>query len=136
MWGVYEDGELSNPEEVQRIITPKEQARGAEKHLGEGSVKWFHDGLKIPQEVLAASEAYLTEEDTMGQFIEDRLERVPEHSGYFTTMHDLTFQFEHWCENNGHQPWSKRNFKKALKERGFEEGRQANARGFKDLRFK
>ena len=69
MWGVYEDGELSNPEEVQRIITPKEQARGAEKHLGEGSVKWFHDGLKIPQEVLAASEAYLTEEDTMGQFI-------------------------------------------------------------------
>ena len=49
MWGVYEDGELSNPEEVQRIITPKEQARGAEKHLGEGSVKWFHDGLKIPQ---------------------------------------------------------------------------------------
>ena len=59
----------------------------------EGSVKWFHDGLKIPQEVLAASEAYLTEEDIMGQFIEDRLERVPEHSGYFTTLHDLTFQF-------------------------------------------
>ena len=70
------------------------------------------------------------------QFIEDRLERLPAHSSYFLPMHDLTLQFEHWCEQNGHQPWSTRNFKKALKERGFEEGRQPNARGFINLKFK
>ena len=85
---------------------------------------------------MAASEAYLAEEDIIGQFIEDRLERLPKHSSYFLSMHDLTFQFEHWCEQNGHQPWTTRNFKKALKERGFEEGRQANARGFINLKFK
>jgi len=51
------------------------------------------------------------------------------------SMHDLTLQFEHWCEQNGHQPWTTRNFKKALKERGFEEGRQAKARGFINLKF-
>ena len=101
-----------------------------------GAVKWSHDGLKIPPEVLAASEAYLAEEDIIGQFIEDRLERLPAHSSYFLPMHDLTFQFEHWCEQNGHQPWTTRSFKKALKERGFEEGRQANARGFINLKFK
>jgi putative DNA primase/helicase len=102
----------------------------------EGAVKWLNDGLKIPPEVLAASEAYLAEEDIIGQFIEDRLERLPAHSSYFLSIHDLTFQFEHWCEQNGHQPWTTRNFKKALKERGFEEGRQPNARGFINLKFK
>ena len=101
-----------------------------------GAVKWSHDGLKIPPEVLAASEAYLAEEDIIGQFIEDRLERLPAHSSYFLPMHDLTLQFEHWCGQNGHQPWTTRSFKKALKERGFEEGRQANARGFINLKFK
>ena len=102
----------------------------------EGAVKWSYDGLKIPPEVLAASEAYLAEEDIIGQFIEDRLERLPKHSSYFLSMHDLTFQFEHWCGQNGHQPWTTRSFKKALKERGFEEGRQPNARGFINLKFK
>ena len=102
----------------------------------EGAVKWSHDGLKIPPEVLAASEAYLAEEDIIGQFIEDRLERLPKHSSYFLSMHDLTFQFEHWCEQNGHQPWTTRNLKKALKERGFEEGRQAKARGFINVKIK
>ena len=94
------------------------------------------EGVIIPQEVLAASEAYLAEEDIIGQFIEDRLERLPKHSSYFLSMHDLTLQFEHWCGQNGHQPWSTRNFKKALNERGFEEGRQAQARGFINLKFK
>jgi len=102
----------------------------------EGAVKWLNDGLKIPPDVLNASEAYLAEEDIIGQFIEDRLERLPAHSSYFLSIHDLTFQFEHWCEQNGHQPWTTRNFKKALKERGFEEGRQPNARGFINLKFK
>jgi len=102
----------------------------------EGAVKWSYDGLKIPPEVLAASEAYLAEEDIIGQFIEDRLKRLPAHSSYFLPMHDLTLQFEHWCEQNGHQTWTTRNFKKALKERGFEEGRQAQARGFINLKFK
>ena len=102
----------------------------------EGAVKWLNDGLKIPPDVLAASEAYLAEEDIIGQFIEDRLKRLPAHSSYFLSMHDLTLQFEHWCGQNGHQPWTTRSFKKALKERGFEEGRQANARGFINLKLK
>ena len=102
----------------------------------EGAVKWSHDGLKIPPEVLAASEAYLAEEDIIGQFIDDRLERLHKHSDYFMTMYDLNLQFAHWCEQNGHQTWTTRNFKKALKERGFEEGRKSNARGFINLRLK
>lgn len=64
------------------------------------------------------------------------LERLPEHSSYFLSMHDLTLQFEHWCGQNGHQPWTTRNFKKALKEREFEEGRKPNVRGFINLKFK
>ena len=101
-----------------------------------GAVKWSHDGLKIPPEVLTASEAYLAEEDIIGQFIEYRLKRLPAHSSYFLPMHDLTLQFEYWCGQNGHQSWTTCSFKKALKERGFEEGRQANARGFNNLKFK
>ena len=60
-----------------------------------GSVKWLYDGLKIPSKVLAASEAYLAEEDIIGQFIEDSLERLPKHSGYFMAMNELAMQFEH-----------------------------------------
>ena len=86
--------------------------------------------------VLAASEAYLAEEDIIGQFIEDCLERLPEHSGQFTPMDELNTEFEWWCGHNGHPIWSKRSFKKALKEREFKEGRQSSARGFDDLRIK
>ena len=102
----------------------------------EGAVKWSRDGLKIPPEVLAASEAYLAEEDIIGQFIEDCLERLPEHSGQFTLMDELNTEFEWWCGHNGYPIWSKRSFKKALKEREFTEGRQSSARGFDDLRIK
>tara|TARA_B100000900_G_scaffold384875_1_gene374086 strand:- start:3254 stop:3679 length:426 start_codon:yes stop_codon:yes gene_type:complete len=102
----------------------------------EGAVKWSRDSLKIPPEVLAASEAYLAEEDIIGQFIEDCLERLPEHSGQFTPMDELNTEFEWWCGHNGHPIWSKRSFKKALKEREFKEGRQSSARGFDDLRIK
>ena len=102
----------------------------------EGAVKWSRDGLKIPPEVLAASEAYLAEEDIIGQFIEDCLERLPEHSGQFTPIDELNTEFEWWCGHNGHPIWSKRSFKKALKEREFKEGHQSSARGFDDLRIK
>ena len=61
----------------------------------------LNDGLKISPE-LAASEAYLAEEDIIGQFIEDCLKRLPKYSGYFMAMHELTTRFKHWCEHNGH----------------------------------
>jgi hypothetical protein len=41
-----------------------------------------------------------------------------------------------WCGHNGHPIWSKRSFKKALKEQEFKQGRQSSARGFDDLRIK
>lgn len=102
----------------------------------EGAVKWQLDGLKIPHEVLIASEAYLAEEDMIGQFIEEKLEKLSSNSGYFLSNSDLYVQFEFWCSQNGHQAWLPRNFNRALKERGFEEGRQSQARGFLDLRYK
>ena len=74
--------------------------------------------------------------DMIGQFIEEKLEKLSSNSGYFLSNSDLYVQFEFWCSQNGHQAWLPRNFNRALKEKGFEEGRQSQARGFLDLRYK
>ncbi|ESZ65712.1 phage/plasmid primase, P4 family [Mesorhizobium sp. L103C131B0] len=45
--------------------------------LIEGCLDWQEEGLKPPQAVVAASEAYLAEEDTFGRWMADRCELDP-----------------------------------------------------------
>ena len=92
--------------------------------------------VKILHEVLTLSEAFLAEEDMIGQLIEEKLEKLSSDSWYVLSNSDLYVQFEFWCSQNGHKAWLPRNFNRALKERGFEQGRQSQARGFLDLRYK
>ena len=92
--------------------------------------------VKILHEVLTLSEAFLAEEDMIGQLIEEKLEKLSSDSWYVLSNSDLYVQFEFWCSQNGHQAWLPRNFNRALRERGFEEGQQSQAQGFLDLRYK
>ena len=89
-----------------------------------------------PKNALISLYEVLNSEHIPPFIIQTKMERLPEHSGQFTPMDELNTEFEWWCGHNGHPIWSKRSFKKALKEREFKEGRQSSARGFDYLRIK
>ena len=97
----------------------------------QGAVRWQKkDGLAIPEEVVAASDEYLDDQDVIGQFIEDCVEDAP--GGFVTTTSAFNVYLV-WCSENHQNPVSRDAFQKSLKERGFAPHRKTSGRGFKDI---
>lgn len=99
----------------------------------DGALAWQRQGLDVPATVAAASEDYMSDEDTLGQFLADETELDP-HA--FTTTSDLHQRFSLWCERQGLSPWTQRTLHKELKTRGLMEHRRNHGRGFMGLRVK
>lgn len=78
----------------------------------EGAMKWYRTGLGIPIDVVAATEAYRTEEDVLGSFLRDLpLDTNGERSS------SLYIKYGEWCLQNGHRPMSATKLGKRLAER-------------------
>jgi len=80
-----------------------------------GCQAWQERGLDPPAAVKAATEVYLEDEDTLGQWLEERTN---------TTDGDaigrLWADFQKWLESEGISGWSKRRMVTELRQRGFE----------------
>jgi P4 family phage/plasmid primase-like protien len=82
----------------------------------EGCLLWQRDGLGVPEEVLAATNAYRAEMDILGAFLADICvvhERASVPSATLYTAYST------WCERSGEDKKSKIEVGKALAERGF-----------------
>jgi putative DNA primase/helicase len=82
-----------------------------------GAVHYLRDGLKPPEEVTAASESYRKEEDTLGQFFDDRCTAAPAAQ---ISRSDLYVAYKEWAESNGERPLGQRQFSHLCQERGFD----------------
>ncbi len=98
-----------------------------------GCLAWQRDGLKAPEQVTEATQGYRTEQDRIGEFIEECC--VLDEQG-FAASSDLYLAYQRWCNQNGDKPWSGRALGEAMSERGFEPHRTARARGFLGLTMK
>ena len=108
-------------------VVPKEQR---DEHLtqklideeGPAILAWIIDGaraatakgIRDPESVLAATREYASEEDALGQFVEDRL-HLGEHGREKTST--VRADYESWCHDNGEQPMSAQAFGRELKSR-------------------
>lgn len=97
----------------------------------EGAVEWQRRGLEVPAKVAVASEEYMDDEDTLGQFLAD--ETVNDPAAFIITS-DLHTRFIHWCDRQGLQHWTQNTLRKELKSRGFLDMRRNHGRGFLGLR--
>jgi putative DNA primase/helicase len=96
------------------------EAPGILAWLVEGCLAWQRDGLAPPDEVLAATEEYRSEMDTIGQFIGERL---VEDIQATVTAKDVYCAYKGWCEENGLRPASQQALGRKLTERGLDRHR-------------
>jgi len=82
----------------------------------EGAVKYFAEGLCIPESVLNASKEYIKNEDVIGEFIDSRLE--PDAS---KRELNTVFQcYKNWVTSQGYNyPITEQRLRKELKDRGY-----------------
>ncbi|MHB9131016.1 MAG: phage/plasmid primase, P4 family [Armatimonadota bacterium] len=84
----------------------------------QGCLRWQeHQGLKPPDEVVAATQAYRNEMDVLTAFIE---ECCTLGNGYQVQSSALYVRYKAWCEQLGEHPISHRAFGEELRRRGLE----------------
>lgn len=99
----------------------------------DGAQEWSVFGLGIPDSVAAASDDYMSGEDVMGHFIEDLI--VVEPTAWISNV-ALYDAYTGWCRFEEVDPMGKRNFLKAIEERGFKSRKSNGVRGKDGLQVK
>ncbi len=110
------------PEEVEKGLLDVLRAElpGILAWAVSGAMQWYRDGLPTPEAVIAATDAYREESDSMAPFIEERCE-VGER---FTVGATVLYQaYTEWAKASGENAMSQTVFGRRLTDRGFEVGR-------------
>jgi putative DNA primase/helicase len=124
------------PEERQDKDLPaklRAEAPGILNWLIEGCLEWQENGLAEPEEVTAATRAYRTDVDILGDFLNDCC--VIE-SNRQATFADLNRAYREWRRANGEQSMTACRFALLLKARGFKKGRTMSVRFWQGLSLK
>jgi putative DNA primase/helicase len=82
----------------------------------DGCLEWQQIGLSPPPAVLHATDQYLKDEDTLGQWIDERCAVDPAYSAFSS---DLYHDWKQWTEARGERPGSQKRFSEAVGDRGF-----------------
>lgn len=96
----------------------------------QGALKWQAGGLTEPRAVLAATEDYRLESDTLGQFLADCT--IPQ-SGATVTGGALYQAYTEWCKDNGEKELTGSTFGRRIKERGIDSIRKSGHVWYLDL---
>ena len=122
---------LLKPEKVDNELEAKlmREAGGILKWMIEGCLDWQKNGLVRPESVKAATESYFSDQDLLGQWIEDCCDVRPGNRDIWDRSADL---FENWTEyaqKAGEHPGTKKSFGMSMQKRGFEADRLAGRPG-------
>lgn len=130
---VPEDKRIEGLEDI--LIT--EEGPGILAWLAQGAADYFAQGLDTPASVLAATEAYKHDTDTVAQFVEDRCttgDPNAQHMHVKTSV--LRAAYESWCKSEGLEPVSARALTQQLQARhGVESRRSMHARFYDGIRL-
>jgi putative DNA primase/helicase len=89
----------------------------------DGCLEWQKIGLAPPPAVREATDNYLTEEDTLGKWID---ECCAVDQSYSVRSSELYTNWKKWAETAGEHPGSQKRLSQALIDRGFRPGRDAS----------
>jgi putative DNA primase/helicase len=129
---------------VPFIITPATPDRELEERLFreaggilnwmiKGCLDWQANGLKRSESVQAATRTYFSEQDLMGQWIEDRCDVKLGNPKMWDRSADLYADWSAFCSKAGDSPGSKKGFGGAMRKRGFQLDREPD--GTRVIRF-
>jgi putative DNA primase/helicase len=98
--------------------------------LIEGCLEWQTEGLRQPQAVREATDAYLTAEDSLTAWIDEACEREPT---AWEPANTLFRSWTNWANSAGEHPGSAKRFSLALETRGFQHCRRRPIAGANPL---
>jgi putative DNA primase/helicase len=98
-----------------------------------GCLEWQKGGLRAPQRVGEATKDYRVGMDVVAQFIEDCCVLEPKTEETAKALYD---SYTGWCQSNGEQPISKREFGLRFKQLGYGERHTGKARKWRGIRLK
>lgn len=100
----------------------------------EGARMWMDEGLNPPEVVIEATAEYFDEEDPIGQWLKERVDRTDVTAG-FVSATQLFDNWREWAGENGEYARNVKGLTRELKGRGFRSQRTATARGFTGVRL-
>jgi putative DNA primase/helicase len=86
----------------------------------EGGIEWKRNGLNPPAVVREATDSYFADQDILGQWIDECVERDP---NVDTLTRDLFTAWKSWCEPRNLRYGTEKAFSESLTERGFRKTR-------------
>ncbi len=95
------------------------EAGGILNWMIQGCLDWQANGLKRSESVQAATKTYFSEQDLMGQWIEDRCDVRLGDPKMFDRSADLYDDWSTFCGKAGESPGTKKGFGGAMRKRGF-----------------
>jgi putative DNA primase/helicase len=99
------------------------EAPGILRWMVEGCVEWQAGGLRPPEEILAAGQAYREDMDVLADFLR---EVCVKDGSAKTPVADLYGAYQRWCNRNHEVLEPKRTFADRLEEKGFKGVRATN----------
>ena len=122
------------PEERDADLAEKLKAEwpGILAWLVDGCLEWQTEGLRPPKAVQEATEVYLSAEDSLATWLEERCERS---ATEWESSAALFASWSAWATAAGENPGNSKRFAQALKSRGFIPNRRMYGRGFDGVRL-
>ncbi len=128
---IVDDERRPQDELVSEFVT--EEGTGILNWLLEGLQDWQENPQWVAPEVVAATDAYRSEQDAIGGFLADFCEFGPR---YVTGVSELYEAYTRWCEESGEEPLNKKVFGTTLKSRGIDPGRSKTTRQWVGVRLR
>lgn len=98
-----------------------------------GCSAWQESGLGVPQQVMAATDDYAREMDTVARYIDECCDMQ---RGLRCTNNDLYAAYQNWCEQEGEEVLPKTTFFKQIRGKGFVATRNSLNRGWNGIGLK
>ena len=99
----------------------------------QGCLNWQAQGLKPPRAVLDATEAYLSAEDAIAEWIDEKCKCDPT---AWASSSELYGSWASYAVQAGEHAGSQKSFSQSLESRGFQRHRMSRAQGFYGLRLR
>jgi putative DNA primase/helicase len=112
-WDVQIPEARRDPDLVVKLFA---EAPGVLNWLVAGLIDYLEAGLRVPDQVKAATDGYREDSDPMGRFLAECCE-VTGAEGVFTRTRDLVEAFSFWLTQNGSSPWKLTTIQRRLAEK-------------------
>ncbi len=99
----------------------------------DGLQAWQHEGLRPPENVVAAVAAYRTESDTLSQFLDEQCERDPTS---YVAASELQEAYAAYCKARHEKPVPTKDLPNEMARRGIHRRRTSRARVYEGIRLR